>query len=390
MYKGFLKAIYYSELRAYFIRTFRPKSLDATPPAAPIKKKKKKSKVRHTVTSPNGNTNKNVLTVKAKDFSFVSTITGPHLAYGAHISLCFVRREWFQRRVLKAIDRTFKIRLSDYVGFTFIPQSDRQVFLNLLEQTNFEVEKQIYEEQLAACHSKVERFINSCVENNIRNCQKIKFDTNLGQYRFNEDKQVYIYQFNALEYLGLTQNGMRIHISLSWILEKLDEANLSKFQEEITSKYPEGYVTFAEIDKIFPNHISFDITIVIPKLFIDRFGKDKSIGIKADYSSTLGYFKGGVTACIPGYNYQTAPKGVIFSDEIKTSLINIMRNIDSKFLITFYSAFIYMFNEGDAIVQSKYEKILEQLKSPKKRSIFHLYLGRRSSLSFRLFATINL
>lgn len=372
MYKGFLNAISNSELKAYFVRTFKPKSLDSVPPMAPPTKETKELRVSQTGPSPNCHSNKNVFTVKASDFSFVATLTGPHLAFRTHRSFCSVRSEWFQPRVLKSIDRTFQIRLSDYVGFTFIPQSDKQLFLNLLEQTYLDVKKQIYEEQLVVCHAKIENFIDTCVNNYIRSCQNIRFDTNLDVYHFNEDKQVYIYKFNALKYLGLTKNGVRLHVPLTRILEHLEKANLSKFHEEITCEYPDGYVSVIDIDKIYPNHNSFDIKVVIPKLFIDRFGKDKSIGIKAEYSSVSGFFKGGITANIPGYRYQTAKAGVVFSDDIKTSLINIMRNIDSKFLITFYTAFISMFNEGDAIIQSKYEKQLELLK-PKNEGYYFDY-----------------
>lgn len=366
IYKGFLKAISNPELKAYFVRTFKPKSHEPVPPVAPSQKKNKRSRVSQSATSPHNHSNKSVFTVKATDFSFVATLTGPHLVFRTHKSLCYVRSEWFQSRVLKSIDRTFKIRLCDYGDFTFVPRSDEHVFLRLLEQTYIDVEKQIYNEQLATCHAKVESFINNCVNNYIRSYQNIKLDTNLDVYHFNEDKQIYIYKFNALEYLGLNKNGVRFHVPLSWILERLDESNLNKFHDEIASEYPDGYVTIADIDSLYPNHISLDITVVIPKLFIDRYGTNKSIEIKAEYSSDLGFFKSGISSNIPGFRYQTDPYGVVFTDDIKTSLINIMRNIDSKFIITFYTSFINMFNEGDAIVQSKYEKQLELLKSKKE------------------------
>lgn len=366
MYKGFLKAISNPKLKECFVRTFKPKSHGSVPPinSSP---KKKESKFAQSATSPRSSkktsplnsSTKSVFTVKATDFSFDATLMGPHLVFRTHKSFCYVRKEWFQPRVLKSIDRSFKIRLSDYVGFTFVPQSDKQVFLNLLEQTYLEVEQEIYKEQLYACLNSVENYITSRVNDYIRNCQNIKFETNLYDYSFNEEKQVYIYKFNALEYLGINSNGVRLHVPLSSILERSDEEYPNKFHNEITSEYPDGYITVVDIDKLFPNHTSLDITVVIPKLFIDRFGKDNAIGIKAVYFSYLGIFKGWITSHTPRYWYQTNTSEVVFSDDIKHSLINIMRNIDSKFIITFYTAFIYMFNEGDLAVQSKYEKQLE-------------------------------
>ena len=85
------------------------------------------------------------------------------------------------------------------------------------------------------------------------------------------------------------------------------------------------------------------------------------------------FFKCRISSNIPGYGYHTDTYEVVFSDDIKTSLIYIMRNIDCKFIITFYTAFVKMLNEGDAIVQSKYEKQLELIKSKKRIDLFHLH-----------------
>ncbi len=379
IYNGFLKVISNPELKAYFVRTFKPKSLESAPTVSPHPKKKKKSRVSQSgtthssgVSSPQIHQNKRVYTVKASDFSFLATLMGPHLVFRTHKSFCSIRSEWFQPRVLESIDRTFKIRLSDYVGFTFIPQSDKHVFLSLLEQTYLNIKKQIYKEQLTIYQAKVENYISSYVDNYILSCQNINFTANLDVYQLNEDKQVYIYKFNALEYLGLDKNGVRIHVPLSWLHERLDEDNLNKFHDEIASEYPDGYVTFADIDKLYPNYKSLDIKVVIPKLFIDRYEKDLSIRIKAEYSSILGFFKCRISSNIPGYGYHTDTYEVVFSDDIKTSLIYIMRNIDCKFIITFYTAFVKMLNEGDAIVQSKYEKQLELIKS-KKEDYYFIY-----------------
>lgn len=388
MYKGFLKVISNPELKAYFVRNFKPSSyIPDAPPVITHNKKKKNSavgvpsaKVKTTSSSSSTLADENkqqsryqsIFTVKATDFSCQHTVTGPHLVFRSHKAFCFVKSEWFQPRVLKSIDRTFQIRLSDYIGFTFIPHSDKQVFLNLLQQAYLDVEQQIYNEQLTSCLNTIEKYVNACVGRYIYNCHNIKFETNLEDYSFNEDKQVYIYKFNALEHLNIKTGGVRLHVPLTWILKHLDETECNKFHEEITSKYPDGYITVADLDTIFPNHTSFDITVVIPKIFIARFGKDKPIEIKAEYSSDLGYFKGGISSNIPGYRYQTDTSGVVFSDDIKDSLINIMRNIDSRFIITFYSAFVSMFNEGDSIIQSNYEKQLESLK-PKNKDYYLYY-----------------
>ena len=388
MYKGFLKVISNPELKAYFIRNFKPSSyIPDTPPVVTPKKKKKNladSTIEDkTISSSNStladeskrqSSYQSIFTVKATDFSCQHTVAGSHLVFRSHKAFCLVKSEWFQPRVLKSIDRTFKIRLSDYIGFTFIPHSDKQVFLNLLQKTYLDVEQQIYNEQLTFCLNSIEKYINDCVYKYLYKCRNIKFETNLDDYSFNEDKQIYIYKFNAVKHLNIKTDGVRIHVPLSWILKKLDEANCNKFHKVITSKYQDGYTIVADLDTIFPNHTSLDITIVIPKIFVARFGKDKPIELKAEYSSNLGYFKVGISSYIPGYRYQTAISNVIFSDEIKDSLINIMRNIDSRFIITFYSAFVSMFNEGDSIIQSNYEKQLESLKHQNDDDFIYLTL----------------
>ena len=386
MYKNFLKVISNPELKAYFVRNFKPLSCISDPQPTLTPKRESSSfkesnadvKTFSSIGSKpdiDKNTSKryqSVFTVRATDFSCQYTETGPHLVFRSHKAFCLVEKEWFQPRVLKSINRTFQIRLSDYVGFTFIPHSDKQVFLNLLKETYLDVEQQIYNEHLTICLKSIEKFIKSYVFAYIYRCQNIKFETDLADYCFNEDKQVFIYKFNASDYLKLKRDGVILHIPLAEILEQLDEDDRYKFHADIISKYPDGYQTVADLDRIFPNCKSLDITIVIPKIFIARFGKDKPIGIKAEYSSDLGYFKGGITSNIPGYRYQTENSEVVFSEEVKDSLINIMRNIDSRFIITFYSAFIRMYNEGDSIVQSYYESQLELLK-PKKVDYYNYY-----------------
>lgn len=372
MYKGFLKAISNPELKAYFIRNFKPKSYVPDPPVIPHKKRGKKSKSPYSTSTPARESSspqttpknhyQSVYTVRATDFSFVKTLTGPHLVFRTHKAFCFAESQWFQPRVLRAIDRTFQIRISDYTGFSFIPHSDKQVFLNLLKQAFLDVEQQIYHEELNACLNSIEKYLNRCVNSYIRNCQNINFETKLDDYSFNDDKQVFIYKFNALSFLGINNDQVKLHVPLTRIMEQFEDSDRDKFKSEITSKYPDGYYTVVDLDRIFPNHCSLDINIVIPKIFVTRFGKDKPIGIKADYSSDLGYFKGGITSNIPGYRYLTDTSEIIFSDDVKVSLINIMRDIDSRFIITYYSAFVSMFNEGDSIIQSNYEKQLEAIK----------------------------
>lgn len=371
MYKGFLKAISNPELKAYFIRNFKPKSYVTDPSVIPDKKKKKKSKSPESTSisareSSSQTTPKNhyqsVYTVRATDFSFVKTLTGPYLVFRTLKTFCFAESQWFQPRVLRAIDRTFQIRISDYTGFSFIPHSDKQVFLNLLKQAFLDVEQQIYNEELNACLDSIEEYLNGCVDEYISNYQSINLETNLDDYSFNEGKQVFIYKYNALSYLGISNNQVRLHVPLTRIMEQLEDSVRDKFKSEIKSKYPDGYYTTADLDRIFPNHSSLDINIVIPKIFVSRLGKNKIIEIKVNYSSDLGYFKCSFTSKIPECRYLTDTSEIIFSDDVKVSLINIMRDIDSRFIITFYSAFVSMFNEGDSIIQSNYEKQLEAIK----------------------------
>lgn len=406
MYRRFLKVISNPEMKAYFERNFKPISNIPTPvhEITSERKKKKKKKTTHTeISSVNQKTtfsvisepvtptvkknisnyksvcHKSVYTVKATDFSFVRTLEGPHLAFRSHKMFCSIDSSWFDPRVLESINRTFQIQLSDYVGFRFIPYSDKQVFLDLLKQTYLDVKQQIYNEQLNSCLISIEKYIDSRINSFIYNCQNFKLESNLDDYSFNEDKQVYIYQFNAKEYLGIKGNSVRLHIPLSEILEKLNDIFRNRFYSEIVSKYSDSYKTIIGLNKIFPNRASLDVKVVVPKIFVMRFGKEKPIGIRAGYYPYFGYFRGSISSYLPGYHYQTDTLGVVFSDEVKDSLIETLRDIDSPFIITFYSAFIRMFNEGDAIIQSNYEKQLALLKPQKDE---YDYFSRSSWIKY--------
>ena len=403
-YNGFLKVISNPGIKAYFARNFKPHTVNSTPVTA-VTSNGKKTESRQCYSSQDnsttsdtstaslkttkkykyrGRSQESIMKVKATDFSCKHTETGPTLMCRSHQSFYYVKSEWLQPRVLNAIDRTFRLKLSNYLGFIFVPTSDKEVFLSLLEQTYSEVKQQIYNEQLDKCLKSIERYLDHSINTQVLEYHNIKFDITLADCSFDEDKQLYTYKLNALEFLNIKSSSVRVHFPLKSIIEQLNESDRNTFKDEIISKYPDGYVSELTIENLFPNNVSLEIKVSIPKIFVMRYVKDAPIGIKANYSSDLGYFRADISSNLPGYRYRTETSGVVFSDEVKNSLINILRKIDNNYIITFYSAFVRMFNEGDALIQSNYMKHIKAL-SPEEDDYYrhpkyYLYYSGESPL----------
>lgn len=377
IYNRFLKVISSQKFKTYFIRYFKPSTYaNSKPVIHNINKHSTQSTCLQGFT-PGANRNsddqiseitkntqhhyQSIFTVKANDFTFKSSNSGAHLVFQNHESIYWVKSEWFNPRVLNSINRTFQIKLCDYIGFTFIPSSDKDVFLTLIEEAFGNVTRQIYQENLNACFKFIEAYLNKCIDSYIYLYRNFKIETELKNYTFNESKQVFIYNFNVLSHLGINQSQVELHIPLSNIIKQLDKSDRKRFYSEIEAKYPDGFHTALNLDDLFPNRTSLDVSIKIPFIFIERLGKSSTIEVKAVYAPDLGRFNGGILTKIPGYPYKTTTSEVTFANCIKESLINIMRKIDNKFIITFYSAFIRMFNEGDSIAQSLYRKQTKKL-----------------------------
>lgn len=373
IYNKFIKVISNGYIKAYFISFFKPSSPDVTKSPSPeIHKVNYSNNFKSTCFERKNDTSQietscqnhcqNIFTVKASDFTFEQSITGTNLVFRNYKSLYLVESQWFNSRVLNSINRTFQIRLSDYIGFTFIPRSDKDVFLNLIKEAYSDTAKQIYQENLAECFSYIEKYLNEFIDSYIYKCQNIVLETDIKDYAFNEDKQVFIYTFNALSYLGISESHVKLHIPLSNLIEQLNKTDRKRYYHDIVAKYPDGYHKTIDIEDIFPNRKSLlDVSIRIPYIFLDRLGKNKPIVVKATYSLDLGRFRSSIITTIHGYQYKTSTSDIIFDDCIKESLIKIMRKINNKFIITFYTAFIRLFGEGDSIVQSIYKKQTKKL-----------------------------
>lgn len=358
-YNGFLRHITSPIIRSYFASYFKPKS-----------EKKFASTVDNPTKAISSNernlgktkvTYQRIHTVSPIEFSFAHSVNGPQLVYKSNQTFFLGEARWFQPQILKSIQRTFTIRLSDYTGFSFVPHTDKQEFEILLKQAFHNFQQCKYNEELECCFRLLSHYIEDREHSLVSAYQHIKFDTSIDEYAFDDAKQVYILRFNALEYQKFN-GSIKLTIPLSELLEHADENGYKQYNEEISSKWPEGVTKILILQDILPNMTSPEVSIIIPKIFIDRFGKNRPIAIHANYSSENGCFKGGISSYLKGYRYQTDTSEVVFSDDIKDSLIKIMRNIDSSFIITFYTAFIRMFNEGDAEVQSIYDKHIELLK----------------------------
>lgn len=363
MFNGFLKVITNPYIKDHFVSTFKPLT-NVKPPQPQQTNKKHKSPDTSTTTlsyrrlaKRSTNYNK-VYTVKATDFSFQHSFSMPNLVFLSNKTFFFAESKWFDKRVLKSITRTFNIKLNKYTGFSFIPYSDKEVFRNLLEQAYLNFERKCYEERLNNCINTIEKYLYNKIYIYVNSFRHFRLKTNFNDYYFNEEKQTYIFNVDVLKHLNIVA-VKHVNIPLSTILSHISETERNKFLEEITKKWPNGYNIELNVDSIYPNHSSLFIPINIPKIYINNYVKANPIEIEMTYSIETGRFNTKILSLVGLNRYYTNTSEVTFSNDIKESLINIIRNIDSNFIITFYSAFIRMFNEGDSVIQSIFKNKIE-------------------------------
>ena len=368
MYNSFLKNITNPNIKSHFVRTFQLKVENKS-------KIKDNNKTNHTkndnlikkqskpdITKTSGRI---LFTVKPSEFSFQHTLEGPRLIYKNHKIFFMGKREWFDASVLNSIDRTFQIYVSSYSGANFYPLSDKHEFEKLLETKYLELKAQIDKEEVDDCFSLVDEFLIEREKDFLNSFREIKIKTYLNNYKFLKRKQVFEYKFNVLDYLQLPQT-IRITIPLSSIIKHVREEGYERFNNIVSEKWKNGYVKTFDITKVFPNLSKTATSIIIPKIFIDRFGNDKPIEIKVIYSEIEGKFNSKLNSYIKGYNYKTEPCEVVFSDKIKISLRNILRNVHERFIITYYTSYIRMFAEGDPIIQENYESEIAKFYEEKR------------------------
>ena len=360
MYSSFLNLITKPTLKLYFINKFKSKLIknkNTKTEKSPLTSSSS-NKTLKTIEGNNYIVNNGIITVTPSEFSFHHTQEGPKLIYKNHKTFFMGKREWFDQRVLKSIDRIFHITLRNYnSSFVFQPLTDKNEFEKLLETKYLELKSQVDKEELEDCFSLVEEFLIIREKDFLNSFRQIKIKTYLNNYKFLKRKQIYEFKFNVFEYLQLPQT-IRITIPLSSIIKHVQEEGYERFNNIVSEKWKKGYVKTFDITQVFPNLSKTETSIIIPKIFIDRFGKDKLIEIKVIYSEIEGKFNSKLVSYIRGYNYNTETSDVVFNQEIKTSLRNILRKINDRFIITFYTSYIKLFNEGYNLIQEIYEKEL--------------------------------
>lgn len=299
-----------------------------------------------------------IITVNPLWFSYKVTERGPRLVYRSHMCTFFGEKKWFQYNILKSINRTFKIRINDYTGFSFIPYSDKQVFESILKQKYEEMQNQIYKEELADCFCKIETYIQNRINIYIDSLRRFVIRTSIEDYYFDEKKQVYLLNINIREYLNI-KDIIIFHIPFQDIIKESNiEDYYDKYQDEIAAKWCDGLSNQIDITEIFPNLSSANISIVIQKIYIERLNINKPLDIIIEYAPDKGRFSGEISrnSFIKLDRYYTDKVKAVFSDAVKISLIEIMRNIEDRMLITFYTAFHSMYQQGDPVVQIMFDK----------------------------------
>ncbi len=201
-----------------------------------------------------------VVTVRPLWFTYEVTDKGPRLIYQSHKCSFYAEKEWFQYRVLKSINRTFKIRINDYTGFSFVPYTDKQEFANLLKNAYEDVQNQVYDKELADCLNKIDKYSKRKVRLFINSCRCFLMKTSIEDYCYDADKQAYMLNVNVIKYLNINNKSV-LHISLQEIIENSGiEEYYDKFKDKITERWPDGILEYIDIDEILGQYqISVDM-----------------------------------------------------------------------------------------------------------------------------------
>ena len=371
IYRGFLRRISNPVLKAYFVKRFDSKIYvkcqDLSNNVAPSQSPSKPHFLTNRKISSKEMYDKDIVNVSPIMFSYKITEKGPRLVYRSHMCRFYGEKNWFQYRVLKSIDRTFKIRINDCTGFSFVPFTDKQEFASILEQKYNEVQSQIYNEELTDCLDKIDQYIKNRILSYINSCRRFVIKTSKADYFYDKNKQVYILNIDIIKYLKISNQSL-FHIPLKEILEKSEMEDYSgKYKEEIAAQWPDGYSGHIKINDIFPNLCCSKISIVIHDIYFERLNLNMEdyVDIIIEYTPANGRFLGSISRnsfCKLDYHHTESSKA-IFSDAVKFSLIEILRTINDKFILMFYSSFKSMYHENDSIIQPKYDHYYNQILS---------------------------
>lgn len=290
IYRGFLKRITNPSMREVFIQKFR-----SIPPETKCHKSDKiqQLKTRTNVKLSSEEMRENeIVIVSPLSFSYNVTERGPRLVYRSHMCTFFGEKEWFQYNILKSINRTFKIRINDYTGFSFIPYSDKQEFASILQQKYEELQNQIYKKELTDCFSRIEKYIQNSIIIYRDSLRHFVMRTSIEDYSFDEGKQVYLLNINIIKYLNI-KDKVIFHIPFQEIIKEsgIDDY-YEKYQDEIAEKWQNGFSRQIELTEIFPNFTCADISIVIQKICIERLNKDEPLDIIINILLRMGNFQG--------------------------------------------------------------------------------------------------
>ena len=371
MYNKFLKYTRDPYLKKYFIDTFKRKiqTIDINPvqknsPAKTVNKRKKYIPIKI-----KNNPDQNIITVSTNDFSFHYTLAGsPRLVYKDSECFFMGRLEWFKPEVLELIDRDFKIKLRDSIGFSFVPIEDKQVFENLLrEKYNSLKEKhekyleQQYKNQLEYYFNIINQYISRKTNEFIKQYQSFNIGIPLNEFTLKKDIDTYIINIDCFNYIDMESNNKIISIPYISLINSINSKISAKFSSEIIAKWGNGYIRQLEIQDILPNFNSSLAEIKIPAIFVERYVKNGIVKLNLKYSIRDGIYIGSLAE--PDYinRYKNDLLSISFPDETKTALKEIFSNIDSPFLITFYTSYVRMFREDIRGIKGIFRTQLKKL-----------------------------
>ncbi len=296
--------------------------------------------------------------VRAKDFRFKFTGVNPRLIWGKRERFFLGRVEWFVPEVLNSIDRTFTIRKRRDEEFVFDPFDDQKVFRKLLEEKYEEFKTLKREKILKECDDIVSRYYEGKVNSFFSQFRSFSISVPLTDFSHNKEREVYSLHFNCLEHLQLNSE-LKYRVSITYSsIEKLFEGKiLHDYEEEIKKKWGEGCSDIYTLKEILPGIKSPFATIKIPSIYIERNRASETLELMIDYVSQEGLFRGHLHSRYAS-RYMTEMLPVVFPDYVRESLRRKIALVDTPFIETFYTAFTFMFDEGDWNIRQRRDRIM--------------------------------
>lgn len=349
LYNHFYSRILDSNLKKYFIQIF---SKIVTEDTKENNEKYKKEIIQSYVPKHVNNIDKNhnvIKNVYARDFSFKKSLYGPRIVYKNYESYFFGNSNWFAPEILNMVKRLFTIKLRSNGDFIFIPYEDKNELIKLLSDA-YQI---TYSKALNECIDAIQDVINRRINHLISKYRRFELYVPIEKLVFDESRQVYTYVANIYDIKSINET-IYIEISSTELFSVLSEEQMNRFYKELNQRWGRGFRKNYSINDFVPILKSNLAHFKIPSIVIERLSNDRYIKLIAVYYEEKGIYAGGVGVYYKGYSTSTLP--VIFKDDIKNSLNVIIRQVDGPFMETFYTAFQYMFNEGDLRIKTLLDK----------------------------------